>query len=135
MATGDSSHPGPGAAAAPETVEELTDTDTGRWQITTVTSLYLLDLDQRWALRIPGGSGVDHGLDRHTGLRYEIRRFDEDHRRLSLYRIVKCVPGERMYLWIDADEDTVFRIISTPVQEIRRLLPRLATDTSPGSRP
>lgn len=129
MATGDSSHRGPGAEAGaiPQPVDELTDTDTGRWQITTVTSLYLLDLDRREVIRIPSPSGGDHGLDQHTGLRYEIRRFDEDRRSVSLYRIIECVLGERMYLWIDPDEHTVFRVISTPVQQIRRL-PTAATE-------
>lgn len=39
MATGDSTHPGDGAAAPPVTTAELFDDDTGRWQITTQTSI------------------------------------------------------------------------------------------------
>ncbi len=45
---------------------ELVDDDSGRWQITTHSSIYILDLGQRTLLRIPGATG-DPGPNAETG--------------------------------------------------------------------
>lgn len=119
MATGDSTRPDrdrrPGGA-----VEQLTDEDAGRWQVTTETTIYLLDLDRRTMLRVPGaGAGVQRDP---TGGHIAVTALPADHRTVPLEQLVHCQLGESMYLLIEPWGDgSVMVRGSTPVREIRSL--------------
>ena len=123
MATGDSTSPGRGGAEPPLTVDELHDHDTGRWQIITRTSIYLLDLDHRHVTRIPG-TADEHGLDKRTGIVYVVRGFAVDRRAQPLVELVVCRRGEPLGLYLGAGADLTVPLTSTPIREIRRLTPR-----------
>jgi hypothetical protein len=121
MATGDSTHPGDGAAAdRPETVTELTDGHTGRWQVTTETSIYLLDLDRRTMLRVPGaGIGVQRDPTRGH---IPVTALPADHRVVRLQQLLRCEVGLSMYLLTEPWPDgTVMVRGTTPVRDIRSL--------------
>lgn len=121
MATGDSTHPGGGEAAdQPLTVTELTDADSGRWQITTEASIYILDLDQRTMLRVPGaGLGVQRDP---AGGPVKVTSLAADHQVVPLYQVVHCQTGESMYLLTEPWPDgSVMVRGTTVVREIRRL--------------
>ena len=123
MATGDSTRPGPGAGSGEEplTVEELFDDDTGRWQITTQTSVYVLDLDQRSTTRFPGAAG-DQGIDPQVGAAYPVSVLEDDSQPRPLWLLIQCQVGERMYIYTDVDATYVTLRGTTPVREIRRLI-------------
>ena len=121
MATGDSTHPGDGAAAdRPETLAELTDAHTGRWQVTTEASIYLLDLDRRTMLRVPGaGAGVQRDPTRGH---IPVTALPADHRVVRLQQLLRCELGLSMYLLTEPWPDgSVMVRGTTPVREIRRL--------------
>ena len=120
MAPGDSTSPGPRAAEQPVTVEELFDDDTGRWQITTQTSIYILDLDQRTLLRIPGAAG-DQGLDPETGAAYPVTVLEDDRQPQPIWVMLQCRVAERMYLYTNADSTGTTLRGTTPLREIRQL--------------
>ena len=121
MATGDSTSPGPGGVERPvTTVAQLHDEQTGRWQITTQTSIYVLDLDHRQVTRIPGAAG-EHGIDKTTGIIYVVRTFTGDRQPRKLARLIRCRRGEPMYLHVTRSREHVALLVSTPVCEIRRL--------------
>lgn len=133
MAHGDSAHPGGGGAAKhPVTLTELTDQHTGRWQITTEASIYLLDLDQRTLLRVPGaGTGVQRAPD---GGRVAVANLPSDHQVVPLQQLLHCQVGHSMYLLTEPWPDgSVMVRGTTPVCEIRRLTPE--TPQPPTSRP
>ena len=120
MASADSTSPGPGAAEEPVTIDQLFDDDTGRWQITTQTSIHLLDLDQRTVTRIPGAA-AEHGVRPQTGPTYAVATLAGDRQTQSLYLLLQCLVGEPMYLYTDADPTGITLRGTTPVREIRRL--------------
>ena len=119
MATGDSSHPGPGAEDA-VTRQELTDDDTGRWQVTTETSIYLLDLDQRQVMRVPGAA-ADHGIDKTAPVTYYVASLRADRRFEPLAELILCRLDETMFLTTYPRPDQLTLRGSTRVREIRRL--------------
>jgi hypothetical protein len=121
MATEDKPRPGDGADSddeSPVTVEKLTDTDGGRWQVTTRTSIYLIDLDRRTVMRIPGTSW-EHGI-RGGRVVYYVATLEGDRRSLPLARLHTCVVGRDMHLITREAGEPRLRT-STPVREIRRL--------------
>ena len=122
MATGDSTSPGPGGGVerAVTTVAQLHDEQNGRWQITTKTSIYVLDLDHRQVTRIPGAAG-EHGIDKATGIIYVVRTFTGDRQPQKLDRLIRCRRGEPMYLHLTRGPDGVAALVSTPIREIRRI--------------
>jgi hypothetical protein len=122
MATGDSTRPGPGAGSGdePVTVAELFDDDTGRWQITTQTSIYVLDLDQRSTIRFPGAAG-DQGIDPQVRAAYPVSVLEDDRQPRPIWLLVQCRVGDPMYLYTDVDPTSVTLRGTTPVREIRRL--------------
>lgn len=129
MAPGDSTHPGCGATSPdPPTRTVLTDGDTGRWQITTEASIYLLDLDTRTMLRVPGaGTGLQHDPTRGS---IKVTTLAADHRAVPLHQILHCQVGQSMYLLTEPHPDgSVMVRGTTPVQEIRHLT------TTPARRP
>jgi hypothetical protein len=129
MAPGDSTHPGGGGAAdQPLTVTELTDDDTGRWQITTETSIYLLDLDARTMLRVPG-AGVGVQRDPTRG-HIVVTALATDHEVVPLVQVLHCRRGESMYLLTEPRRDgSVVLRGTTPVCEIRALHPPTRAST------
>ena len=133
MATGDSTRPDPGEPDDQD-VEWLTDDDTGRWQITTETSLYLLDLDARTMLRVPGaGAGVQHSPDRGP---IPVTALDSDHHVVRLQTLLHCHTGDSMYLLTEPlpDGSIVLRG-TTVVQQIRRLDHEDQSHGHPGTTP
>lgn len=102
----------------------LTESDTGRWQVTTRTSIYIIDLDQRTVLRVPGSSH-EHGLTHSTVPAYVVRPHPGDRRPEPLLRLNHCAVGEPMRLRRVRDAGD---LTSTPVITIFRL-----GSTTPGS--
>jgi hypothetical protein len=119
MATGNSTHPGTGDESA--AVDQLNDTDPGRWQVTTHTSIYLIDLDQ--LLRVPG-AGPEHGLNTARHQVYVIRDLPGDHQLHLLGQVPHCQVGQPMRLLVRTDRPGI--ATSTPVHEIGRLAPPTA---------
>lgn len=90
---------------AVQTVDSLTNLDTGRWLVATETSSYMLDLDARTARRIPGyGVGSLDGLPLHTAL---LRRDDTD---IELEQIIELTVGKPMMLLLDLRQDGVMTL-------------------------
>ena len=99
----------------------LADDDHGRWQVTTVTSIYVVDLDRRTVSRVPG-TGGGHGLDRSWGVRYVVAHLDDDLRTLPLDRLIRCEVGRPFTFKTPRDGAPGFRPrISTEIREIRAL--------------
>lgn len=122
MATGDSTHPGPGAEPGERrlTVDELLDEDTGRCQITTQTSLYVLDLDHRTTTRFPGAAG-DQGIGPQARTASPVNILEDDRQPQPIWLLLQCQVGERMYLYTNVDAANIAFRGTTPVREIRRL--------------
>lgn len=93
---------------ATEERERLTDSDTGRWLMSTETSRYVIDLDARTITRSPG-DGED-ALD--------LRRDDEV---VPLLRLNSCERGASAVLLLDVRGDGVATLrMTTPVRRITR---------------
>lgn len=126
MATGDSTSPGPGPGTGggeePLTVDQLVDDDTGCWQITTQTSIYLLDLDARTLLRIPGAG--DQGPNPATGAVYPVTALTDDRQPQPLWQLLRCRVGEPMYAHTNADATGVTLRGTTPLRRIQALTAR-----------
>jgi hypothetical protein len=104
----------PPAVADPAPRQQLTDHDHGRWQVTTETSVYLLDLDQRWLLRIPGAG--PHAESQAT----PVSTLRHDHQPMPLLQILRCEVGHRMWLLSEPEPDgTIGWRASTRVLNIR----------------
>jgi hypothetical protein len=134
---GDAAHDSGKGGAPPVTVRRLTNADTGHWQVTTQASTYLIDLDTRRAVRLPGhrpppadGTQVVTVIG-NDGLTYEVTQLlgDGDWERLLL--LIHCVVGESMYLYTLPEEHVLTTRGSTPVREIRAI-PGPASTASEG---
>lgn len=86
---------------------ELSDTSTGKWVVTTVSSRYLLDLDGRTAVREPGKGTRDDD-------RYQVNRWEFDEDPMEIVRVNACIVGEPLYLLVNP----LGWLISTPVRSI-----------------
>jgi hypothetical protein len=142
MATGDDTHPGPSADKPPRpgpteslfpldengAREWLTDTDTGRWQVSTRTAIYILDLDTRTTLRIPGASH-EHGLNRSTMEVFVVRSLPGDLQPQRLMQLLECHVGLPMRLRRLRDHGGIST--STPVLSIRPLRQPRPKDMKP----
>jgi hypothetical protein len=87
---------------------QLTDADTGRWVVTTLTSRYLVDLDLRQITRHPGGGnpgrfGWDSGPPTVAALRH-----DDD--TVPLHSVAHCHLGESLVVFLDLRGDGVVTI-------------------------
>lgn len=100
-----------------ELMTDLRDDQTGRWQVTTRTSIYLLDLDARTVLRVPGASH-EHGLSETESPVYVIRPHPGDRRPEHLLRLWHCHVGDPMRLRRLRDAGD---LTSTPVLDIASL--------------
>ena len=98
---------------------DIEDTDTGLWQITTETSVYLIDLDHRRFRRIPGAAAGTHRTD--DAVLVEVRDLPGDFGWLPLLELLMCRLGEPLLaLEGTPDTETTWRQ-STLVQNIRLL--------------
>lgn len=112
----------PGRARAGDLVEYLDDDDTGRWQVTTEASIYVLDLDARNFIRLPGAG------PRADSQAIAVTAMLGDHRPLPLVAVGLCVVGDNLILLSEPRPDgTVNYRHSTYVLEIRRLPDRKAS--------
>lgn len=108
---------GSAAVSGIHSTTELHDDQTGCWQVTTRTSIYVLDLDARTVFRVPGVS-YEHGLSRTRLPVYVTRPHPGDRRPEPLLRLKHCVVGDPMRLRRLRDEGD---LTSTPVIHIVRL--------------
>jgi hypothetical protein len=90
----------------------------GRWQVTTETSVYLLDLDKNQVTRVPdAGAGPPPGLSPPA-----IAWLRRDHEPVSLLKLVTCTVGEPMRMLIDIRRDGVITLrMTTVVRHLREL--------------
>jgi hypothetical protein len=101
---------------------QLTDGDTGRWFVTTLTSRYLIDLDRHQMVRTPGQGdpgrfGWDSGPPQVATLRH-------DGDVVPLHSLAHCHLGESLVLLLDLRGDGVVTIRqSTQVVSIERAPP------------
>lgn len=117
--------PGPDAEDEPQiqdapTAGALYDDTEGRWQITTQTSIYVIDLDRRTVIRIPGAAG-EQGIDPQIGAAYPVAVLEDDRRPQPLWLLVQCRVDEPMYLYTNRDATSIVLRGTTPVRQIRRL--------------
>jgi hypothetical protein len=84
---------------------------TGRWQVTTETSVYLLELDRKQVTRVPdAGAGPPPGLSPSA-----IAALRHDHEALPLLKLITCVVGEPMRMLIDIRRDGVCTLRTTTI--------------------
>lgn len=90
----------------------------GRWQVTTETSTYLLDLEERLATRVPdAGAGPPPGLAGPP-----IASLRRDHEPVRIVEVVTCTIGAPLRLLLDIRRDGIFTVrTSTIVRDIRKL--------------
>jgi hypothetical protein len=90
----------------------------GRWQVTTETSVYLLDLDAKRVTRVPdAGAGPPPGLSPAP-----VASLRRDHESVPLLGLIKCAVGEPMRLLIDIRGDGVSTLRTTTiVRHLREL--------------
>lgn len=94
----------------------------GRWQVTTETSVYLLDLDADRVIRVPdAGAGPPAGLAPAA-----IASLRRDHESVPLIELLSCAVGEPMRLIIDLRRDGVSTLRTTTI--VRHLRELTATD-------
>lgn len=94
----------------------------GRWQVTTETSVYLLDLDANRVIRVPdAGAGPPAGLAPAA-----IASLRRDHESVPLLALLSCAVGEPMRMMIDVRRDGVSTLRTTTV--VRHLRELTAAD-------
>jgi hypothetical protein len=91
---------------------------TGRWQVTTETSVYLLELDRRQVTRVPdAGAGPPPGISPAA-----IASLRRDHESIPLLKLIMCIVGEPMRMLIDVRRDGVCTLrTTTVVRHLREL--------------
>lgn len=91
---------------------------TGRWQITTETALYVVDMDARTCVRVP-----DAGLGTVDGLSPAVVSAKRlDHQPIPLVSLIRAELGEPLLLVLDLRGDGVKTVRqSTVVRDIRSL--------------
>ena len=96
----------------------MTQPMSGKWQITTETSVYVLDLDDQLATRVPdAGAGATPGL---PGV--PISSLRRDHEPIRLVELVQCRVGVPLRLLLDVRRDGIYtERTSTVVREVREL--------------
>ncbi len=94
---------------------------TGVWQVSTETSVYLLDLDASRVTRVPdAGAGPPPGL---TAL--PISSLRRDHESVPLLELISCAVGRPMRMLIDVRRDGIGTLRTTTVV---RQLPELTAN-------
>jgi hypothetical protein len=90
----------------------------GRWQVTTETSLYLIDLDARLVIRVPdAGAGALPGLSPVA-----IASLRRDHEQVTLIELIECELERPLRMLLDLRRDGVVTLRTTTfVREIHPL--------------
>ncbi len=87
---------------------QLTDHDTGRWFVTTLTSRYLIDLDHHQVVRTPGlGDPGRFGWDSGPPTVAALRR---DGDVVLLHSLAHCHLGEPLVVFLDLRGDGIVTI-------------------------
>jgi hypothetical protein len=86
---------------SPLLVDSLSADATGRWEVFTEASAYLLDLDARTATRVPGAGAV------WPGDQAPVAQLRRDHRSVPLLRFTGARVGQPMTLVLDIRGDGV----------------------------
>lgn len=90
--------------------DELTNTSTGRWRVTTEGSAYLVDLDDRTVLRAPGQGSV--------GVTGDLRRDGDP---VPLVELALCRRAEQAVMMLDVRGDGVVTLrVTSLVARITR---------------
>lgn len=92
----------------------------GLWQVTTETSLYLIDLDAGLVTRVPdAGAGTLPGLSPVA-----IASLRRDHEQVTLIKLIECELERPLRMLLDLRRDGVVTLRTTTcVREIRPLGP------------
>lgn len=90
----------------------------GRWQVTTETSVYLLELDLKQVTRVPdAGAGPPSGFSPAA-----IASLRRDHEPVPLLKLITCAVDEPMRMLIDVRRDGVCTLrTTTVVRHLREL--------------
>lgn len=89
----------------------------GRWQVVTETSLYVLDLDAKTAIRVP-----DAGSGSVDDVAVLVAALQRDYEAVGLLDLITARVGERLLLLLDVRGDGVpTRRLGTIVRAVRRL--------------
>lgn len=93
---------------------------TGKWQVTTETSLYLVDLDAHLVTRVPdAGAGTSPGLSPVA-----IASLRRDHEPVTLIELIECQLHRPLRMLLDVRRDGVPTLrVSTHVRDLRELSP------------
>lgn len=98
----------------------------GRWQVTTETSVYLLDLDDGHVTRVPdAGAGAIEGASPVV-----VASLRRDYERLPLIAIAQCEVGAPFRMLLDIRGDGIPTLRETTCVRDLRELP---TGTTPSS--
>lgn len=92
------------------------DARSGVWTVTTRTSTYLVDLDEKTLLRAPGVGRSDEET-------WEVAELRKDSQDIPLLSIRSCAVGEPAQFWVQSVDDPQIRTwrVTTPVVEIERI--------------
>lgn len=101
-------------------MKRLEDGEGGVWEVTTETSVYVLDLDDRQLKRVPGVANGSHIAA--DGAWVELRSLPRDDEWVTLHQLVECRLGEPLFALVrDPGGGTLTWRRSTHVQSIRKL--------------
>lgn len=89
----------------------------GVWQVTTEVSIYLIDLDRRIAMRIPGAGGDPHVAP--DGAFVIVNQVRGDREWMPIDQVVACRVGDPLVLACTAPDGHPYLRWSTYVQAIR----------------
>lgn len=102
-------------------MDRLEDTATGTFQVTSETSVYLVDLDRRRLMRIPGAGEGPRVTD--EGVQVILATLPGDHSWVPLFELLQCQLGQPMIALAEPrpDGSMVWRQ-TTLVQDIRPIV-------------